>query len=83
MVWVPCEKLADLLQQHPQRTVLVEGFTDSTGSAAHNQKLSERRAISVRSSLAGDGSWSRRVSPFGALVSRIRWPVTQRLKIAN
>jgi outer membrane protein OmpA-like peptidoglycan-associated protein len=49
------QKLADLLQQHGQRTVLIEGFTDSTGSAAHNQKLSERRAMSVRRSLQDMG----------------------------
>ena len=42
-------KLADVLQQNPNRTVLVEGFTDSTGSTAHNQQLSERRASSVAS----------------------------------
>lgn len=45
------QKLADVLQQNPQRTVLIEGFTDSTGSAEHNQDLSERRASAVRSAL--------------------------------
>ncbi|MFB9241024.1 DUF4398 and OmpA-like domain-containing protein [Massilia antarctica] len=44
-------KLADALAQAPNRTVLVEGFTDSTGSSAHNQQLSERRATSVRAAL--------------------------------
>lgn len=45
------QKLADILQQNPQRTVLIEGFTDSTGSTAHNQELSERRATAVRNAL--------------------------------
>lgn len=45
------QKLADVLQQNPQRMVLVEGFTDSTGAASYNQVLSERRATSVRSAL--------------------------------
>lgn len=45
------QKLAAILQQNPQRTVLIEGFTDSTGSAAHNQQLSERRAAAVRNAL--------------------------------
>ena len=45
------QKLADVLQQNPQRTVMIEGFTDSTGSAEHNQDLSERRASAVRSAL--------------------------------
>ena len=49
------QKLADILQQNPQRTVLVEGFTDSTGSAEHNQELSERRAAAVRSALQLQG----------------------------
>ena len=37
-------KLADVLQANPERTVLVEGFTDSVGADAYNQDLSERRA---------------------------------------
>ena len=37
-------KLAEIMMQNPDRTVMVEGFTDSTGSAAHNKDLSERRA---------------------------------------
>jgi outer membrane protein OmpA-like peptidoglycan-associated protein len=45
------QKLADILHQNPQRTVLVDGFTDNTGSAEHNQDLSERRASAVRSAL--------------------------------
>ena len=45
------QKLADVLQQHPQRTVLIEGFTDSTGTEAHNQELSEHRAEAVRGAL--------------------------------
>jgi outer membrane protein OmpA-like peptidoglycan-associated protein len=44
-------KLAKVLEENPERTVLIEGFTDSTGSTAHNQRLSERRAISVRQTL--------------------------------
>ena len=43
--------IKNVLQQNPQRTVLIEGFTDSTGSAEHNQDLSERRASAVRSAL--------------------------------
>jgi outer membrane protein OmpA-like peptidoglycan-associated protein len=49
------QKLADVLQQNPQRTVLVEGFTDSTGGAGYNQQLSERRATAVRSALQDMG----------------------------
>lgn len=56
------QKLADVLQQNPQRTVLVEGFTDSTGSVSHNQELSERRATAVRNALQGMGVGRERVA---------------------
>lgn len=59
------QKLADVLQQNPQRTVLVEGFTDSTGGSAHNQELSDRRAAAVRSALVSMGIASDRVAVRG------------------
>jgi outer membrane protein OmpA-like peptidoglycan-associated protein len=58
-------KLADVLNQNPNRTVLVEGFTDSTGTAAHNQELSERRAASVAAALTGLGIARERVAMRG------------------
>jgi outer membrane protein OmpA-like peptidoglycan-associated protein len=57
--------LADVLQQNPQRTVLVEGFTDSTGTAPHNQELSERRATAVGSALQGMGVARDRIAVRG------------------
>ncbi|HEU4852826.1 MAG TPA: OmpA family protein [Telluria sp.] len=48
-------KLAEVLKSNPERTVMVEGFTDSTGSDAHNQQLSERRATAVRDALVSQG----------------------------
>ncbi len=48
-------KLADVLAQNPNRTVLVEGFTDSTGSDEYNLRLSERRADAVAQALAQMG----------------------------
>ena len=59
------QKLADVLQQNPQRKVLVEGFTDSTGSSTHNQELSERRADAVRTALAGMGIANDRIASLG------------------
>lgn len=58
-------KLADVLQQNPDRTVLVEGFTDSTGTAAHNLQLSQRRAEAVRAALVGMGIERSRVETRG------------------
>ncbi|MGY4490291.1 OmpA family protein [Pseudomonas sp. TE3610] len=48
-------KLAQFLQENPDRKVIVEGYTDSTGSAAYNQTLSDRRAGSVSTALAKMG----------------------------
>ncbi len=48
-------KLADVMAQNPNRTVLVEGFTDSTGSSSYNQELSQRRAEAVASALGSMG----------------------------
>lgn len=55
-------KLADVMSQNPNRTVLVEGFTDSTGSASHNQNLSQRRAEAVATALAQMGVARDRIS---------------------
>jgi len=59
------QKLADVLQQNPLRSVLVEGFTDSTGNTPHNQELSERRASAVRDALTGMGIAGDRVATRG------------------
>ncbi|MGC6373755.1 OmpA family protein [Pseudomonas sp. S2.OTC.A_B10] len=48
-------KLAQFLRDNPDRKVIVEGYTDSTGSDSYNQSLSERRAASVQRALANQG----------------------------
>ncbi len=53
------------LQQYPNSRVEVVGHTDSTGSAAHNQTLSERRAQSVASLLVQGGVSSSRIVSYG------------------
>lgn len=40
-------KLANILKEYPDTNVLVVGHTDSSGSAAYNMSLSERRANAV------------------------------------
>jgi OOP family OmpA-OmpF porin len=42
------ERVADFLNRHPGSTAVIEGHTDSRGSAAYNQRLSDRRAAAVR-----------------------------------
>ena len=59
------QKLAQVLTQNPQRTVLIEGFTDSTGSSAHNQALSERRADAVQLGLLEQGIARNRIAIHG------------------
>ena len=59
------QKMADVLLQEPQSAVLIEGFTDSTGSSAHNMQLSQRRAESVRNALIGLGVKADKVSTRG------------------
>lgn len=59
------EKLAQILQQNPTRSVLIEGFTDSTGSSSHNQALSERRAGAVQQILRNMGIARNRITIHG------------------
>lgn len=59
------QKLYEILNQNPQRVVLIEGYTDSTGSKAHNQNLSERRALSVSTALIEMGISRDRITTRG------------------
>ncbi len=59
------QKLAQFLQENPERKVVVEGYTDSTGSASYNQQLSERRAESVRRALTRAGVDPQRIQTVG------------------
>ena len=55
-------KLADVMTQNQERTVLVEGFTDSTGSSSYNQDLAQRRANAVASALGSMGVQRERIA---------------------
>lgn len=48
-------RLVTFLKDFPEREVVVEGYTDSTGSGVYNLKLSQQRADSVRSFLINNG----------------------------
>jgi outer membrane protein OmpA-like peptidoglycan-associated protein len=49
------DQLANALRQHPDYTVEIDGFTDSTGSETYNLGLSQRRAETVRRALTMRG----------------------------
>lgn len=58
-------RVAQVLNQYPQTTLMIAGHTDSTGSDAHNQQLSERRAMAVKNALAGQGVNPARMTTVG------------------
>lgn len=65
------KNLADFMSQFPQTTTVVEGHTDSVGSDAYNQGLSERRANAVRDVLVNQyGIGGERVNAVGYGESR-------------
>lgn len=53
-----------------ETTIIIQGHTDSTGSDAINQPLSERRAYNVRDFLASNGVPAARMSAVGYGSSR-------------
>lgn len=55
------EPLITFLREHPDRTLLIEGHTDSTGSDSYNLDLSRRRAEVVRDFLASNGISADRI----------------------
>ena len=58
-------RLAEVLQKAADRKVTVEGHTDSVGSDAYNQNLSQQRADVVRQALIAQGVDKDRVSSVG------------------
>ena len=63
-------KLGEIIAKYPQDRIRVQGHTDSTGSLAHNEELSLRRAQSVRDVLVSRGVKSDQILVEGAGPSR-------------
>lgn len=59
------DRLAAFMRDNPERTLQIEGHTDSTGSDALNLALSERRAESVRAALVNRGVDGARIQTRG------------------
>lgn len=59
------DRLAAFLRDNPERTVTIEGYTDSVGSDSYNEALSQRRADAVRTALVERGIAATRVTTKG------------------
>lgn len=59
------QDFAKYMEQNPEKTAVINGHTDSTGSAAYNQKLSEKRAVSVKNEIVKQGISAERLEAKG------------------
>jgi outer membrane protein OmpA-like peptidoglycan-associated protein len=59
------DSVAIVLRKFNRTLIDINGHTDSTGTLAHNQGLSERRAASVANYLGAGGIDQRRISTLG------------------
>ena len=59
------DRISNVLNNYPQTTIRVEGHTDSTGPADYNQRLSEKRAETVKNALVQRTVDSRRINAVG------------------
>jgi outer membrane protein OmpA-like peptidoglycan-associated protein len=58
-------ELGDNFRQYPDNRLIVEGHTDSSGTDAYNQKLSEQRASSVADYLIDRGVAASKITVYG------------------
>jgi outer membrane protein OmpA-like peptidoglycan-associated protein len=58
-------QMADVMVRYPENDIIVKGHTDSKGSEAYNQELSERRALAVKDHLVFQGVAEKRVTAQG------------------
>jgi outer membrane protein OmpA-like peptidoglycan-associated protein len=58
-------EMANILKKYPENVLTVKGYTDSTGSDAVNQPLSQRRADAVKNQLVASGVPGQTVTSMG------------------
>lgn len=59
------DQLAQFLNEHKDRRVQIDGFTDSVGTEAYNDDLSKRRADAVKDALSARGIDTSRIGTEG------------------
>jgi len=59
------DNVATVLKKYNKNIIAVNGYTDSTGTVAYNDKLSEKRAISVSNYLTSQGVLPGRMTVHG------------------
>jgi outer membrane protein OmpA-like peptidoglycan-associated protein len=59
------DQLAQFLTEHSDRRVQIDGFTDSVGTDAYNEELSQRRADAVKAALVSRNIDPARISTEG------------------
>ena len=58
-------KISDILKKYPKTDITVAGYTDNSGTADFNQKLSERRAAAVKFFMVDSGVKGDRITATG------------------
>jgi outer membrane protein OmpA-like peptidoglycan-associated protein len=67
-----------VLKQNPGLKIEIQGYTDTSGEKGYNQQLSQRRALSIKRYLVGQGIEAKRLSTVGFGVENPIAPNTTR-----
>lgn len=59
------DEIYDMLNDNPEMQIIINGHTDSQGSASYNKTLSTNRAESVKAYFVGKGIAAERLEAFG------------------
>ena len=59
------DRIADYLLKKPDTSINIKGYTDSTGNYSYNISVSEFRANTIKTYLAGKGIEAARIKTFG------------------